>query len=59
MTKGVRFCLSYDPLKLVFIAVKVNLILIRKHIVDMDIVNDATYTRQSVITGHTIYMTQC
>ena len=33
-------CLSYDPLKLDFIAFKMNLISSRKHIVDMDVVND-------------------
>ena len=47
---SVRFCLSYDPLKWDFIAFKMNIILLRKRIVDMDVVNNVTYTRQSVIT---------
>ena len=59
MTNSVRFCLSYGPLKLVFIAFKVNIILIRKRIVDMDVVSDATCTGQCYYTcGHMIYMTQ-
>ena len=47
---SVRFCLSYDPLKRDFIAFKVNFISIRKHTADMDVVDDVTYTCQSVIT---------
>ena len=50
MTTSVRFCLSYDPLKLDFIALKMSFISIRKCIVDTDVVNDVTCTRQSVIT---------
>ena len=50
MTMSVRFCLSYDPLKLDFIALKVDNISRRKHIADTDVVNDVTYMRQSVIT---------
>ena len=50
MTTSVRFCLSYDPLKLDFIAFKMDNISIRKRIVDTDVVNDVTSTRQSVIT---------
>ena len=49
MTMSVRFCLSYDSLKLDFIAFKIDNILIRKRIVDTDVVNDVTYSRQSVI----------
>ena len=41
MTTSVRFCLSYDPLKYDFIAFKMNIISIRKHIDDTDVVNDA------------------
>ena len=50
MTTSVRFCLSYDPLKWDFIAFKMNVILIRKLIVDMNVVNDVTCMRQSVMT---------
>ena len=59
MTTSVRFCLSYDPLKLDFIAFKMGNILRRKRIVDKDVVNDIMSKWQSVITcGHTIFMTQ-
>ena len=50
MTMSVRFCLLHDPLKLDFIAFRMNNILKRKHIVDTDVVNDVTCTRPSVIT---------
>ena len=50
MPTSVRFCLSYDPLKQDFIAFRMMGILIRKCIVDMDVVNDITYTHQSAIT---------
>ena len=50
LKKSVRFCLSYDPLKWNFIAFKMNIISIRKRVVDTDVVNDITCTRQSVIT---------
>ena len=50
MTTSVTFCLSYNPLKWDFIAFKMNIISIRKCIVDMDVVNDVTCTRQSVFT---------
>ena len=50
MTTSVRFCISYDPLKLDFIAYKMNIISIRKCIVDTDVVSDVTYPRQGVIT---------
>ena len=49
-TTTVRFCLSYDPLKWDSIAFKMNIISVRKRIVDMDVVDDVTCTRQSVIT---------
>ena len=52
----VRFCLSYDPLKWDFIDFKMNIISIRKHIVDMDIVNDAPKCYYTC--GNMIYMTQ-
>ena len=61
MTTSVRFCLSYDPLKWNFTAFKTNIISIRKQIVDTNVVNDVTCTRQSVTTrvvirflGHTL-----
>ena len=50
MTTNVRFCLSYDPLKLDFIALEMENISRRKRIVDTDAVNDVTSTRQSIIT---------
>ena len=50
MTTSVRFCLSYDPLKWDFIAFKLNIISLKKRIVDMNVVNDATRWRRSVIT---------
>ena len=50
MTTSVRFCLSYDRLKWGFIAFKMNIISPWKHIVNTDVVNDVTHSRQSVIT---------
>ena len=50
MITNVRFCLSYDLLKWDFIAVKMNIISMRKHIVDTDVANDVTCTRQNVTT---------
>ena len=50
MTTSVKVCLSYYPLKWVFIAFKLNIILLRKCIADTDVVNDVTRSRQSVIT---------
>ena len=47
--------LSYDPLKWDFITFKTNIISARKHIIDMDIVNDVTITSQSVITRVVIW----
>ena len=47
---SVRFCLSYDPLNLDFIAFKRKNISIRKRMVDTDVVNDVTYARQYDIT---------
>ena len=58
MTMSVRFCLSYDPLKWDFITFKMKFILIRKDIVDMDVVNDAAYTRCYYTYGHMIFMTR-
>ena len=49
MTTNIRFCLSYDSLKLDFIAFKINIISSRKHIVDINVVNDVTFSRKSVI----------
>ena len=49
MTRSVIFCLSYDPLNLDFIAFNINIISIRKRILDTDIVNDFTCTYQSVL----------
>ena len=50
MTTSVRFCLSFDSLKWDFIAFEMNINSVRKRIVDTDVVNDVTHTRQSVIT---------
>ena len=50
MTKSVTFCLSYDPLKSDFIAFKMDNISSRNRIVDVDVVNDVTFARKSVIT---------
>ena len=51
MTTSVRFCLlSYDPLKWDFIAFKMNIISIRKQIVDTDIVSDVKRLCQNGIT---------
>ena len=47
---SVRFCLSYDPLKLYLNALKMNIISMRKCIVDKDVVNDVTCMCQNVIT---------
>ena len=50
MTTSVRFWLSYIPVKWDFIAFKMNFISITKCIVDMDVINDITCTRESVTT---------
>ena len=50
MTTSVRFCLSFDSLNWNFIAFEMNINSVRKHSVYTDVVNDGTYTRQSVIT---------
>ena len=50
MTTSVNICLSYDALKCDFIALKMNIISIRKRIVDTNVVNDVTSSRQSVNT---------
>ena len=42
MTTSVRFCFSYDPLKLDFIAFKMDNISSRKRIADTDVGNDVT-----------------
>ena len=52
---SVRFCLSYDPSEWDFIALKINILSIRERIVDTDVVNDVTYTRQSFITSVVIW----
>ena len=59
MITSVRFCLSYVPLKLDFIAFKMYNISRRNRIVDMEVVNDITCTRQCYYTrGRTIFMTR-
>ena len=50
MTTSVKFCLSYDPFRWDFIAFKTNIISLRKCTADMDVVNDVTCSRRSVIT---------
>ena len=50
MTTSVRFCLSYDRLKVDFNSFKIDNILRRKHIADMDVVNEVTCTCKSVTT---------
>ena len=47
MTTSVRCCLA----KWDFITVKLNIISVRKYIVDMVVVSDVTYMRQNVITN--------
>ena len=50
-----KILLSYEPSqKLSFIAFKMDNISSRKRIVDTDVVNDVTSTRQSVITRFVI-----
>ena len=49
MTTSVRFCLSYDPLRWNFIALKMNRISKSKRIADTDVVTDVTCMRQSVL----------
>ena len=50
MTTSVKFYLSYDPFKLDFIAFKMNIISIPKHVVDKVVVNDVTHMCQNVTT---------
>ena len=50
MITRIRSCLSFDPFKWDFIAYKINIISARKRIVDTDVVNNVTSTRQSAIT---------
>ena len=63
-TTSVRFCLSYDPLKLGFITFKMDNISRRKRIIDIDIVNDVMSTvlyttpKCYYTCGHTIFMTR-
>ena len=59
MTMSVRFFLSYDPLKLDFIAFKMDNISRRKHIADMDIVNEVSVyvPKCYYLRGHMIFMT--
>ena len=42
MITSVRFCLSYEPFKWDFIAFKMDIISLRKHIVDTNVVNEVT-----------------
>ena len=49
MTSSVRLCLSYGTLNLDFIAFKMNIISVRKDIVDTDVFYDITCMCQSVI----------
>ena len=55
MTTSVRFFLSYDSLKWDFNAFKLNIISMRERIVDMEVVDDVSYTRQGVITRVIMY----
>ena len=50
ITTRVRFYLSYDPLKWDFISFEISFSSMSKPIVDTDVVNDVTQTRQNVIT---------
>ena len=50
MTTSVRFCLSYDSLIMGFYRLKNKQYFKKKCIVDTDVVNDVTSSRQSVIT---------
>ena len=50
MTISVIFGLSNDPLKLDVIAFRMDKFSRRKRIVDTDVVNDVTSSRESVIT---------
>ena len=56
MTTSVRLCLSYDPLNgsvyhiTVLIAHVIKIVSAGIRMVDTDVVNDVTSTRQSVIT---------
>ena len=49
MTTSVRFCLSCDISEWDFIDYEMNIISKRKRIVDTDVVNDVTWTSQSVL----------
>ena len=52
MSTSVTFCFSYNSLKQDFIAFDMNIISIRKHIVDLVVVNNVMYRGQIVITHH-------
>ena len=60
MTTSVKFCLSYDPLTLDFIAFKMENFSIRKRIADRDDVNDVTRSPPKCYytCDHTIFMTR-
>ena len=53
-TTSVRFCLSYDPLKVYFIAFRMDNILMRKRIVNTVVVNEKCY----YTCGQTIFITR-
>ena len=57
MITCVRFCLSYDLLKLVVTALKMDNISRRKRFVDTDVINDFTSMRLGVIICVVIFMT--
>ena len=59
MTTSVRFRLSYDSLKMGLYVRQINIMSIRKRIVDTDIASDVTSKRQKCYhtSGHTIFMT--
>ena len=61
MTTNARFCLSYDSLILNIIALKVNIILIRKRVVEPVVVNDVTILAKALlhVCCLTIFMTRC
>ena len=56
ITRSVRFCLSNDLFEQDFFTFKMNISSIRNPIVDTDVVNDFTHTRQSVITFEDIIL---
>ena len=52
MSTSVRFCLPYDPIKWDFIGLKMNIILIKKHIDDTIIASDVSCMCQNVATPY-------